>query len=113
MDHLDKMYSAIDAQDWPAVLRFYKTDCVYQRPGYKPIRGKEELDAFYRHHRAIASGQHRVHRWLRNENQSVAIGEFEGRLKTAEPVYLRYADLFTFDGGLIAARETFFFAPLA
>jgi ketosteroid isomerase-like protein len=112
-ERIRDMFEAVDARDWAAMLRCYVPDCAYERPGFPRIEGATALLNFYADVRPIAAGRHDVERVLQDGDDLCATGVFEGRLRNGEPIRLQFADLYRLKDGLIAARKTFFYAPLA
>lgn len=112
LDCIIRMFQAIDGSDWPALLDLYSPSCTYDRPGYPRIEGLADLDNFYRHERRIGSGQHRVLDSFDKPGRLVVEGDFTGTARTGEPLAAEFVDIYTFDGSLIAARRTYFYAAL-
>ena len=110
---IEKMFAAVDACDWPGLQGFYHPACRYERPGFEAIEGLERLLRFYEVDRPIRSGLHRVDEVLEDRNGACAFGSFDGRLRTGEAISLNFADRYVFDGEVIRARTTYFYAPLA
>lgn len=108
-----RYYELVDADDVPGLVALFAPECVYRRPGYEPLRGREELEGFYTGERVIAAGRHEIAAAVVDEGGVAVHGTFEGTLKDGSARSLRWADFYTFTGeGLFATRDTFFFAPL-
>lgn len=116
MDNLESVHSyyrAVDSDDVETLLDLFAADAVYCRPGYQPLRGRAEIEAFYRGTRVIASGAHTLTTEVVGEGAIAVNGTFNGVLKDGSTQQLRFADFFTFDDqGRFATRDTFFFAPM-
>jgi ketosteroid isomerase-like protein len=109
---LREYYRLVDADDVHGLLALFADDAVYNRPGYPTMRGRADLTRFYSGERVIARGRHTLDRVVTSNPQVAVTGSFEGVLKDGTRVELRFADFFVFDGGRIARRDTFFFAPM-
>jgi ketosteroid isomerase-like protein len=110
---IENMFAAVDASDWDRLQGFYHPQCSYDRPGFAAIEGVGQLMRFYSDERPIKSGLHRVDAVLEEDGGACAFGAFDGRLRTGEAISLRFADRYVFDGEVIRARTTYFYAPLA
>lgn len=106
---IQSMFDAIDAQDHAALGQFFTADVVYERPGFSNICGFDDLVDFYRNHRIIKSGVHKVEKIIDAGESAVAIGQFVGALKDGRPANERFADAYTFRDGQICKRTTYFF----
>ncbi len=104
-------YRLVDAQDLDRLLELFADDCVYDRPGYEPLRGKQALSDFYRDVRVIDSGRHELMAVI-TQGDSVAVeGRFRGKLRNGDSTDIRFADFFRFAGSRIVERHTYFHAP--
>ena len=107
-----RYYQLVAAGDVPALVALFSPDAVYERPGYAPLRGRDELTAFYRDARVIVDGRHRLRTTVTDGTAVAVHGDFEGLLKDGSRVRLRFADFFELDAeGLFRRRDTFFFEP--
>lgn len=105
----DDLFNAIDTTSWHELPRFFHPQVVYERPGYAPIVGLEELLSFYASTRIIAEGKHSLEGSLQNDDQAICWGQFNGRSKNGEPLAERFADAYRLQDGLIKQRTTYFF----
>ncbi|QDO87522.1 nuclear transport factor 2 family protein [Ornithinimicrobium ciconiae] len=107
-----RYYRAVDAGDTQGVVDWFAPDAVYHRPGYEPMRGRAELQAFYSGTRVIASGSHRVDQLI-VDGPSVAVrGVFTGVLRDGTQVTVGFCDFVDYDeAGLAAERRTYFDTP--
>jgi hypothetical protein len=106
-------YEMVDSAEPAHVVSLFATDAVYERPGYAPIQGHEELFAFYGSSRVISSGRHSVQSALVHDTSVAIQGSFTGRLKNGDAADLRFADFFDIGlDGAIKTRTTYFYAPL-
>lgn len=112
-DLIERMFAAVDARDWDRLEGFYHPACRYRRPGFEAIEGRDRLLRFYEVDRPIRSGLHRVEEVLEDRDGACAFGSFDGHLRTGEAISLNFADRYVFDGKVIRARTTYFYAPLA
>lgn len=106
-------YRRVDAGDVGGVLDLFAPDAVYRRPGYDPMRGRGDLETFYRNERVIENGTHTVVTVTEQLPRVVVSGEFTGTLKDGKQVVLEFADFFTVGpDGRFSRRETYFYSPL-
>ncbi|RNH93527.1 nuclear transport factor 2 family protein [Micromonospora aurantiaca] len=106
-------YDLVDRGDITRLVQLFAEDAVYQRPGYPPIRGRGELERFYREERVIKSGRHTVESVMSSPSRVAVTGSFAGTLHGGQDVTLRFADFFNFgDDGKFSRRDTYFFTPL-
>ena len=110
---IETMFRAVDDEAWSRLESVYHPACVYERPGFARLQGLAEVMRFYRQERPIRSGVHSIEDVVESERTACAVGMFDGRLKSGEDLSLRFADHYVFKDGRIAARRTFFYAPLA
>lgn len=113
-DLVHRFYRLVDTGQVETLAQLFTEDAVYRRPGYEDRVGPEGLRRFYGQERAIRQGVHTVLEVVQSEGQVVALGTFEGLLKTGDQIRLSYADHFRLSpDGRIAGRDTYFFTPLA
>lgn len=107
-----RYYRAVDAGDVQGVLDWFAEDAVYHRPGYEPMRGREQLAAFYGGERVIASGSHRVDQLVVGDSSAAVRGVFTGTLRDGSAVTIGFADLITYDEtGRAVERHSYFDVP--
>lgn len=104
-------YQLVDAEDFPAMHDLFTDDCVYERPGYDPLRGRAQMESFYSGTRVIASGAHRIDELLVDGDRVAVHGVFTGTLRDGSASEVGFADFFTYAGDKIAHRRSFFFRP--
>lgn len=108
-----RYYACVDNGDIPGLLDLFAHDAVYHRPGYPPLRGRDELERFYTVDRVIENGAHELSALIVQGARVAVHGEFGGVLKDGRSAQLRFADFFVFgDDGRFARRDTFFFSPM-
>ncbi|MFF2331561.1 MULTISPECIES: nuclear transport factor 2 family protein [unclassified Streptomyces] len=108
-----RYYELVDANDVTGLVDLFTADAVYHRPGYQPLRGRDELMRFYTDERVISSGHHTVTTMVLSGSQAAVNGEFSGSLRDGREVSLRFADFFAIGPeGRFCRRDTFFFAPM-
>ncbi|MFI9722806.1 nuclear transport factor 2 family protein [Streptomyces sp. NPDC052396] len=106
-------YRLVDSHDIPGLVSLFADDASYHRPGYRPMRGRAALNAFYSGERVIVRGRHTIVTTVAEANRVAVNGRFEGVLKDGSEVSLEFADFFLLDEDQrFARRETYFFAPL-
>jgi ketosteroid isomerase-like protein len=105
-------YRLVDTNDIPGLLALFAENSVYERPGYPTLRGRDEIERFYRTERVIRAGRHTLTTIVANGDSVPVRGEFNGVLRDDRKVEVRFADFFQFDpSGSFANRVTYFFAP--
>jgi ketosteroid isomerase-like protein len=108
---IQELFHTIDARDWDSLPRFFSRDVVYERPGYEPLSGHEQLLHFYRNVRVIESGTHSLERLVLDDTCAACWGRFVGHHKNGSAIDERFADVYTFRDGKIATRRSYFFRP--
>jgi steroid delta-isomerase len=108
-----KYYETVDRGDVRSLLWLFDPEALYRRPGYPDLRGRPDLERFYREQRVISSGRHTIERLLIDRLSAAVYGRFHGLLRSGEDIELRFADFFELsEAGMITHRDTFFFAPM-
>lgn len=107
-----RLYSTVDAGNFASMRSFYTEDILYERPGYEPVRGIEQLINFYTSVRMIESGHHRLTRVSGCDREWFCEGVFEGRLKNGSTVGASFVDSMVLEEDRIAERRTYFYSPL-
>jgi steroid Delta-isomerase len=108
-----RYYELVDQGDVPGLVALFAADAVYHRPGYPPLRGREELLQFYSGQRVIKEGKHTLGDIVVSDDAIAVHGSFHGTLHNGEAVETRFADFFRFNpDGTFSRRDTFFFVPL-
>lgn len=105
------MFKNIDSRDFDNLRDFFTDDVVYERPGYEPIRGIDDLLHFYREVRVIACGGHGLTRVVVDDESGASWGRFTGTHRNGKALDVRFADVYTFENGKIKTRESYFFEP--
>lgn len=106
---IERYYALVDEGDLEQMLALFADDCVYERPGMEPLRGKDQLEAFYRDQRVIESGGHTLHMLMVDDNTVAVEGTFDGTLRDGRDVSVRFADVFELGDGLVTNRRSYFF----
>lgn len=105
-------YAAVDADEVDTLLDLFTDDCVYRRPGYEPIRGRDAMERFYRGERVIESGSHTLSELMVDGAHAAVHGRFEGVLRDGTHKQVGFADFYRFTGdGRAAERTTYFHVP--
>ncbi|MFP5023494.1 nuclear transport factor 2 family protein [Pseudonocardia phyllosphaerae] len=111
-DVIRQYYRLVDAGKVDELLDLFEVNAAYDRPGYAPMRGRDELDRFYRAERAIDRGEHTLTDVVEDARQVAVAGRFVGVLKDGQTVTVGFADLFTFSPAhRVTRRATFFATP--
>ena len=108
---IGRLFEIVDGARWDELREAFCEDAVYERPGYPPFVGIAEVLRFYQTVRVIASGRHRLESVVSDGASGACWGQFEGVLKDDSQVSERFADVYTFEGGRIKRRRSFFFRP--
>src|SRR4051794_12168042 len=106
-----QLFGAIDSSDWAEVARIVHPEISYERPGYEPFKNIERLLHFYRNERVLASGKHSLEWIVRDGDHAACWGRFVGKKLDGSDVDELFADCYTFEGGKIRTRRSFFFRP--
>jgi ketosteroid isomerase-like protein len=102
------MFRAIDARDWEALGTLLHPDLRYDRPGFAPLVGKDEVLRFYREVRSI-HGEHRLETVVSDGDHGACWGRFVGAKADGTPLDLQFADCYGFKDGQLHRRKSFFF----
>lgn len=105
----ESLFACIDNEDWDALSNFFCDDCIYERPGYNPIEGIDELETFYRHERIIKSGKHTVEQSANEDNVVFCEGFFRGVSKDGAQLSERFVDRYILSDAKIEHRQTYFY----
>lgn len=108
---VEELFRNIDARRWDALPRFFAPEVTYERPGYEPLVGLDQVLDFYRRVRVIESGTHTVEQVVFDDARGACWGRFVGTHKNGSPIDERFADVYTLAGGKIATRRSYFFRP--
>lgn len=106
-----EMFRIIDGRDFDRLREFCHEDIVYERPGYEPIVGMDELLHFYREVRIIASGEHQLAAVVLDDEHGACWGRFEGLHRNGSGLSVEFADTYVIEEGKIRRRKSFFFQP--
>lgn len=106
-----EMFRRVDDSEWDSLPRFFHEEIVYERPGYSPLVGLERVLLFYEQERVIARGTHLIDHVVIGEGVGACWGRLEGILKDGSETNERFADVYSFDGGKIVSRRSYFFRP--
>ncbi len=106
-----KLFHTVDSCSWDALSDLFHPDVVYERPGYKPIIGVDQLLLFYREERVIESGDHHIEHIVIDGMFGACWGRFVGVKKDGSSIDETFADVYGFEDGKIKTRRTHFFRP--
>lgn len=101
-------YTTVDEQSAEDVVALFTADAIYRRPGYQPMVGTDALMAFYGGERVIVGGRHTLTNLVVDGDRVAVEGQFKGVLRDDSQVEIKFSDFFTFAGGLIHERNTYF-----
>jgi len=104
-----KMFATIDDRRWDRLPLHFASNLVYERPGYEPICGLEELRHFYSSVRIVAAGEHVIEQIVVSEPHAACWGSFCGRSRDGRELTERFADVYALVNGLIVHRTTYFY----
>lgn len=105
-----RYYELVDAND-DSVFDLFHPEATYERPGYKLLEGRTEIEAFYRQERVIESGSHTLRSVIASGNQVAVEGSFSGVLRDGRDVAIRFAEFFEVDSSTFKGRRSYFFVP--
>jgi ketosteroid isomerase-like protein len=103
---VERYYDHVDDGDVDALVALFADDVVYDRPGHDAIEGRDALEQFYREDRPLTDGSHELSTVVVEDETVVVTGKFRGR-QDGERVTLGFADVYEFDGDVIARRKTY------
>jgi len=109
-DFITSMFRAVDARDWTALGSHFHPDLRYERPGFPPLLGRDQVLQFYREVRAI-HGAHQIEAIVIDGDAGASWGRFVGQKRDGAPVDIQYADCYRFRDGLLWRRKSYFFVP--
>jgi len=110
-DFILGMFDKVDTRNWEELKERFCDDIVYERPGYDPIVGIDDFLTFYRDVRIIASGKHHLDHIVVDDEAGASWGHFVGKGRDGADLEVRFADVYTFEGGKIKTRISYFFRP--
>jgi hypothetical protein len=108
---IQEMFATIDTRRWKDLRLHFASEVVYERPGYEPIRGLDELCDFYNRVRVVAVGEHTINQIVATPQHAACWGSFRGRSHDGRDLFERFADIYALRNGLILHRTTYFFRP--
>lgn len=108
---VSELFDIIDGAHWDDLDRVFTDDCVYERPGYPPLRGLDRLRQFYDQERIIAQGRHMVTRVVGDFDSAACWGSFAGVSRSGERLAEEFVDTYSIVDGRIRHRKTFFYRP--
>lgn len=89
-------YTYVDDSQLDDLLDLFSDDSYYKRCGLE-IRGKQELETFYRQGRSI-SGKHAINNIFTSPDNSVIVeGSFVGVWRDGTPISINFSDFFFFN----------------
>jgi ketosteroid isomerase-like protein len=108
---IEELFRAIDCQNWGKLSSIFHPDITYERPGYQPFIGIDQVLQFYANERMISSGQHKIEHIMVDHNCGVCWGHFVGILKDGTKADERFVDVYQFYQNSIIERRSYFFRP--
>ncbi len=103
------LFCAVDSSDWNLLLQCFNHNIVYERPGYEPLIGIDQLLNFYEYERIIASGKHQIEHIVIENNHGACWGRFIGLHKNGSQIDELFADVYSFENYKFKTRRTHFF----
>lgn len=103
------MFEVIDGAQWDRLGAYLAPGIVYERPGYEPLKGIDEVLRFYRDVRIVARGRHELWRIVAADEATICWGRFTGTSKRGESLDERFADIYIVSDRKVATRTTYFF----
>jgi ketosteroid isomerase-like protein len=105
------LFQAVDSRNWHDLHQVFAADAIYERPGYEPLIGLEQILHFYEHERIIADGRHEVDHITGGLGAAACWGRFQGVSRAGELLDERFADTYVVHEGKITLRRTYFWRP--
>ena len=105
------LFRVIDAGEWARLPELFDTHVVYERPGYAPIEGIDELVQFYRERRIIGSGTHQIEHIVADDTCGASWGKIVGTTRDGAEVNERFSDVYELADGKIRSRRSYFYRP--
>jgi ketosteroid isomerase-like protein len=101
-------YKDIDQNDLDAVMSLFAEDATYQRTAWDELKGKEQIEHFYRTQREIR-GKHKLSSVVVNPKKPKAVfveGHFSGH-KAEQPVHAKFTDVWVLNAeNRVSARTS-------
>lgn len=110
IDLVRTYYDLVDAKD-DSMFELFHPESTYERPGYKPLEGRAEIEDFYRQDRVIESGSHSLETVIASDNLVAVEGSFSGVLRDGRDVTIRFAEFFEIEDSKFLRRRSYFFVP--
>lgn len=104
-------FNAVDNRNWKELELMLDENIVYERPGYEPMVGRQDVMTFYTQKRIISSGRHNIKNILINDNIIVCNGSFSGESNQSLKLDVEFCDIYFFNGVSLFYRKTFFHVP--
>ncbi|MCA1298587.1 nuclear transport factor 2 family protein [Stappia indica] len=103
------MFQAIDGEDWPTLAAMFHPTAIYERPGYAPLLGRDEIMEFYRNVRNVRVGRHQVVDIVQDADTVVCQGRFSCHTKDGARLNAEFCDIYALKDGQIRRRKTYFY----
>ncbi len=108
------LFAAIDNKDAASFVQYLTEDAVFRFGSAPPVHGREAIreavDGFFA---TIAGCRHAISNSLRNDSTLVCEGEVTYRRHDGSEITVPFADIFEYDGDLIADYKIYIdIAPL-
>lgn len=108
---INAYFRHVDANDFDAVVALFESKAIYERPGYAPIDGLDQLRRFYANDRVVGSGRHQIEGVIVEADVACAWGSFSGLSRAGGELNERWCDVYEFVNAQISHRRTHFFRP--
>jgi hypothetical protein len=105
------MFHVIDACEWDKMHDFFDENITYERPGYDPFIGINQLLHFYQYDRVIASGTHYIDHIVLKDQVGACWGRFIGLGRDQSSIDECFVDTYLFENNKIKQRKSYFFRP--
>ena len=104
---IEQYFDGFRRSDHGMILACLTDDVVWDLPGYRSLRGKEEFDGEIENPEFVGSPELVVDRMVEGDHAVVVIGSGEGRRRNGERHRFAYSDVFTFTGDLVSRVESY------
>jgi ketosteroid isomerase-like protein len=106
-DVVNEYIEGFRRSDHDRILALLTDDVIWDLPGFRHLRGKEDFDGEIENEAFTGRPTLRLDRLIEGDDAVVAIGSGEASFATGEVHRFAFCDVFTFRGALIARVESY------
>ena len=104
---IEQYFDGFRRSDHELILACLTDDVVWDLPGYRSLKGKEEFDGEIENPEFSGSPILVIDRLIEGDDAVVAVGSGEGRRRNGDQHRFAYCDVFTFTGDLVSRVESY------